>query len=429
VDSPSPGPESRIASWFCRGVIATVLIGLVVAALSHDLDLLSASPSQRRFPTMNYNPLAVPGVKPPAAGADFAQVYTSATALRNGDSAYRPTNPAFVDHFGRPSGYPPLMNWLYVPFSLLRYWPALILHSVLSLLLLLGVTVFALRTAGLQRHAPAVLLAQTCLYLLTPVGMTHLERGQFDLWVAATIVLCFACSYAPRGVLPLAVVTGLLGALKWTAAPFLGFFSALGFLLSSGRRRWAFAAIPLLMWLATIVFWKSVHEYWVTIRIYELNARPFGLTMQHFLPRTAAKLVPAAMTLALAVLAGLKARSPDARADLLVDIGAPFALALTNVGICFGTLSYEYHTVTTLGMLPVLVVWTERAIRVPAKIKALTCLSYAVFLAVVFRTFELIVAPTPKVMTGVYMAFAALFCGVCVWIVRRNDLKSRLGRS
>jgi len=360
------------------------------------------------------------------AGADFAQVYTSALALRYGESAYNPKTAEFRDRFQRPSGYPPLMNWLYLPLAFLSYEQALLVHTAFSLALLFGVSVLVLYQAKLARYAALVVAAQAALLLLTPIGATHLERGQFDLLVAAGAAVCFACSYAPKRALPaLSLFAGFLAALKWTSGAFLGCFSALGFLTSSGLRRWAFFAIPPLALLGTLVFWNAVGEYWLTIQVYELEASPFGLTLQHFLPRMATKLTPVAITLAVIAAIWLKGRTPWERSHLLGVAGAPFALALTNVGICFGTLSYEYHTVTTLGMLPGLAVWIARA-PVAYRVKWWTAAAYATFLAVAFRTLDPVLTLTPAQMSGVYVLFAGGFLAVSLFLVCIRPLEANL---
>jgi Glycosyltransferase family 87 len=239
------GSEARMVRRFFLALIGATFVGLVLAALTQQLVLMRGSAAGQPYPMTIYTPMAVPGMSSDggaseAAGADFAQVYTSALALRGGQSAYRPTSPEFRDRFGRPSGYPPLTNWVYVPLSFLSYRNALFAHTALSMLFLFGVTALVLYQAKLQHHVGYAVAAQAALVFLTPIGATHLERGQFDLLVAAGTVLCFACSFvAQKSLLPFALITGFVGALKWTGVVFFGCFSALGFLLSSGLRRWA----------------------------------------------------------------------------------------------------------------------------------------------------------------------------------------------
>ena len=78
-----------------------------------------------------------------------------------------------------PPGYPPPMNWLYLPLTYLSYVNALLVHTLVMPAALFAVSAFLLWKMQLQRHIAPVLLAQACLLLLTPIGFTHLERGQF----------------------------------------------------------------------------------------------------------------------------------------------------------------------------------------------------------------------------------------------------------
>ena len=398
---------NRIVLAFCRGLILAVIAGLMTAAVTHDFELLRASPNKTgAYPVMIYGTYTMPGIG--VAGADFADIYMSAKALHHGESAYRASTAAFADPFGRPKNYPPLMYWFYVPLSQLAFWPALIVHTVFSLLAVFGASAFVLWQAGYRRHIAYVLLAQASLFFLTPIGVTHFERGQFDLLVAAIVALCFACSFVKRKLLVLAVATGIAGALKWTSLPFVFCFAAFGFLLSSGRRRWAFFLLPSTTLLATVVFWNSLREYWASIRYFDVDATPFGVTLRHFLPGIQVKLAPVVLTLALCLLVWLRARSASERYVLFVNTSAPMALVLTNLAVCFPAVSYEYHTVTTLGMLPCLVVWTLKA-GVPNSLKAVTCALYGIFLVVAYRILDQFTVLSPLQMTQVYVLFIALF--------------------
>ena len=318
----------HVASRFCKGLIAAALASLVIAAVIHDLELLRAAPVKTgAYPQMIYLEYAMPGYN--VAGADFADIYNSANALRHHESAYRPTSAEFADPFQRPKNYPSLMYWLYVPLTLVSFWPALVVHEVASLLAVFGAAAFALWKARLKRYVGLVLFAQASLYFLTPVGVTHFERGQFDLLVAAMFTLCFACSFVDQNVLLLAALTGVAGALKWTSIPFLACFAGFGFLLSTGRRRIAFFVLPLLTLLSTVVFWNGLKEYWQSIRYFDLDTPPYGVTLRHYLSPLVSKLVPVAVALTLAIIALIKHRSTAARSQLLMSAGAPLALVLT----------------------------------------------------------------------------------------------------
>jgi hypothetical protein len=411
---------TSIARVFCFGVLGLVLVALVFATVEYEFRLLLTSQVPAPYPQSIYTLMAVPGTSPVAgssgaAGADFGQVYLSALALRHGESAYHPTSPQFVDRNGQLPNYPPLMYWLCLPLSRLPYYVALLVHTGLSLLALFGATVFVLMRRALKRHVGGVLLVQASLYFLTPIGFTHFERGQFDLLVATSFLLCFACVFAARKPFGLAALSGFLGALKWTAIPFLGCFAVLGFSLASRPRRWVFVAILAVAALGTGLFWRGVLEYWTSLRFYELNSSPCGLTLQNILPRFWTKLAPILATASVAIFALIRFPTAD-RPRILRAISAPFALALVNFAICFGTCSYEYHTVATLGMVPALIVWLEAAPELPAQTKVATSAAFGLFLIVAFRLFGL-TALGHVTMTGIYLALALFFLGVCAYTI------------
>lgn len=407
----------------CLSVTIVVLTSLVTATVSHEWEVLRTSRIGQAYPPLLYGLMPSPGTSPEreapgAAGGDFSQVYTSALALRHGESAYFPTTPEFADRFGRPSGYPPLMNWVYVPLSYLPYYDALLVHNGLSLLGLFAVTALILMKMGLRVHVPGVVIAQSSLYFLTPIGFTHLERGQFDLFVAVAAALTVACVFVKSGALGLAMTAGFLGTLKWTSVAFLGCFSVLGFALAPRARRWSFVVVPALMVVGTAVFWRGVVEYWASIEVFEINARPRGISFTHFLPRPVAKVLPVIVTLLVGVPALWVARSSEAQRErLLFAVSAPFSVLLMNLATCYGTISYEYHTVALLGIWPGLVVWVEREPLVDRRLKLVTCVTFGALLCVAFRTFHYSTEFDSKAMTQAYAAFSVAFFGVCAYIV------------
>jgi hypothetical protein len=370
-----------------------------------------------------YGLMPAPGTSPiasspGAAGADFSQVYTSALALRNGQSAYHPTNRPFRDRYGRHPNYPPLTNWLYVPVSKLPYYQALLVHSGLSLLVFLGTTALLLSQAGLFPHFWRVVLVTMSLYFLTPIGLTHIERGQFDLYVATSFVACLACVVGGPGRLRWAVAAGLLGALKWTAAPFLGCFAAAGWLVSRRAARWVWPVIPLVLAVATALFWREVREYLDSLQHYELGETPNGVSLQLILPRFWARAAPVLLTLAVSIAMLGFIRSGRERYRIFVSISLPFALALANLALSFGTLSFEYRTVSLLGLIPPLVVWVESEPWVSIRSKGFTCAAFGLFLVLTFRVFGFSEETVTCVdITRLYAGFALLFFGQCLGLL------------
>jgi hypothetical protein len=418
----------QLVVWFCRGIVAVVLLSLVFATLRGELQVLRTSIIPPAYPPVLYLLMPSPGTSPVegapgAAGGDFSQVYTSALALRHGESAYFPKTPAFADRFGRPAGYPPLMNWLGVPLTLLPYHAALLVHVVASLALLFATTAFILWQMGSGQHILRALLVEASLYFLTPIGFTHLERGQFDLIVASASALAVASIFLPRHGLGCSLASGFMGALKWTSVPFLGCFSALAILLGSGRKRWWSVGLLAIMALGTLAFWRELAEYWQSIRVFEVDAKPRGLTLQHYLPRPLARLLPALVAGAIGGLALRRARTPARREALLFALSAPVSILLMALAACYAATSYEYHSVALLGAVPGLIVWLEKDGMVPVWIKATVTFGFALFLCVAFRTFQVELPPfDSNWMTRNYAAFSVLMLMLCNAIIVRASL-------
>jgi len=409
----------------CYGVTLCVFLGLASATVRREYDLLREGTEGKLYPSTIYFVLPIPkgareqNMLPGATGADFSQVYTSARALRNGESAYLKPNGKSTDVFGRPAGYPPLMNWIYTPITTHPYLEALLFHTAFWAAALVLVSGYFLARMGLQRHWFPLTAVMGSLYCLTPIGYTHLERGQFDLVVATAAVLAMMCVVLPRNHFIMASIAGLLGALKWTAVSYLGCFAALGFLVSPNRRRVTFMLIPLMMAAGTFSFWQGVMEYWPTIQKYEINADPGGITFEWFLPRTIVKAIPVLLTLIVAGLIWLRGRSVTERRQLLLAVAAPYSVALLCVATCFGTLSYEYHTVAMLGVMPGFVVWLERAPIVRERMRLAAALGFAVFLPYAFRVFGFGDLYDPQTMTKLYATLALYMLTVCSVIILR----------
>jgi hypothetical protein len=215
----------------------------------------------------------------------------------------------------------------------------------------------------------------------------------------------------------MAGLSGFITALKWTAAPFLACFSAVGVLLCSRRKRAMFLLIPLVWLLATAIYFRELPEYWATVRIYDLNAQPWGLTLRHFLSPLMTKVAPFGVTAFIGGLAFMARPSKEDRLRTLVSISVPFALAIMTLAVCFVTLSYEYHTVTMLGMLPGYVIWVERARFVSQATKTLVGLVYGVLLVVGFRIFGLRELLDARDMTAAYATATLVFMCISTYII------------
>lgn len=423
---------TRLARRFSLTLVGVVLAVLALATVWRDWQVVVRSAYDAPYLWPVYSGLPVPGTaltpnSPGTTGADFAQVYTAALALDHGESAYRPTTPAYADHWRRPPAYPPLTNWLYVPLSRQPFYVALVVHELGTIFLLLGGAALVLWGAGLARHIWHVVLAMAGLLFLTPIGVTHIERGQFDILVAAALMFAVSMAYLPRFPAVLGVAAGLLGALKWTSLPGLGGFTGMAFLCGPRARRWTYVVVPVVLAVATFSFWSGVQEYRQVVFGYEVNRAPEGVTLRYFLPLLPAKgLAPAVVALLLLLLyvAGPSAAS---RGRLFAALSLPYALLLTTLSVVFGTISYEYRAVTLLGMMPPLVMWLVQETQAGTRVKAVTAGVFAVFLIIAFRLVCPLTLVNAQAMTAVYAGAALAFFGICLYLLATHP-ESRFQR-
>ena len=133
------------------------------------------------------------------------------------------------------------------------------------------------------------------------------------------------------------------------------------------------------------------------------------------MPRIWTKLAPILATASVALFVLVRFPAIE-RPRILTAISAPFALSLTNLSICFGTISYEYHTVATLGMVPALIIWLEAETEVPARAKIATAAAFGLFLIVAFRLFSL-TALGYVTMSWIYLVLALFFLCVCAYTI------------
>jgi hypothetical protein len=321
-------------------------------------------------------------------GADFSQVYLSAMSLRNGDSQYNPSNVNFKVLFVRKPNYPPLTNWLYTPLTFLDYHVALIVHNFLSLGIFLILALIILKKFKLQTYSIKFLAFFLLLYFYTPLGFSHFERGQFDLWLSSAYLLIFTCVFIEKNTFIASLAAGFFAALKWSSAPFIGTISLLGWSCSNSKKKWIFLIPPAVMLLSALLFYKQVQEYWPSLQRYEFQAMPLGISFMYFLPRSLAKMVQISSCILVIVLSVSLHRGPEQRSDLLKYISFPFALTMFIQGMCYGSISYEYRIVAITGLVPGFFIWLTQVQDIPEILKVAVAAFFAIFIIIAFRVFH-----------------------------------------
>jgi hypothetical protein len=404
-----------------RGLCMAVLLAYVIAGAANYWTLLRETRlAFSFFPRPYYSFMVVPveGEKRGALGADFSQVYYAASALRAGDSAYQPLNPAFRDRFGRRPNYPPLVNALYVPLSFLPYRDALMVHVVGIQALLAGLTLLVLAKLGHRPRAPLAILTNLMLVALTAVGFAQLERGQFDLVVAASYLLMLGALYAGRAATGFAVAAACLGALKWTSAPFLLAFSLLALVASpSWRRKITFWIVPLVLVASALIFAGDLPAYWISLHHWEQEMKPTEISLEQFLPGIVVKGLPVLCTLGFALLCWLRGRLRGDGEKALQAAAVPFALGLGVMLLWVPRMAYEYRVASLLGLLPILMVWLDRGL-VPLRLRQATALLFGLYCLFAFRVFDLLGIAVPSAqMLFYYVPTAFAFLGLAVHIL------------
>ncbi len=422
--------QTKLINIFLFISCCAVLAGIFLNDLNIKITLLTTGQT-RQYPNQQpyYGILPVPGTASPesygALGADFAQVYFSALAIRHHDNEYTPRNPAYADPLGRRPNYPPLTNRLLIPLTLTNYSTALLIHNAASFILCAGLSAIVLAAFNLGAHIWKIWLLDILFYLYTPLGFAHFERGQFDLLTASAYLLIFSAVFSKRLRVLTCTGSGFLASLKWSSFPFMGTFCAIFLAASNRKTRWI-AVLPLLIiTLSIIIFPTEIKQYWPSLRRYEIMARPTGVTFMYLMPKLAAKsmqVISAALVMGL--LLARTSKNPTLRADIFRAISLPFAMTMFIQGMCFGTISYEYRIVSMLGLIPGVLLWINQVNQINLHLKRLVTALVTIFMITAFRVFHFFIWQLPaweaSGMTIIYLCFSLLFLAISIIILIKN---------
>ena len=119
------------------------------------------------------------------------------------------------------------------------------------------------------------------LLVLTPIGLSFIERGQFDLYVAASYVVVFTALYKPH--VSLLVAAGVLAAIKWTALPFLLILSVRILAGTDLRLPWRILIGPAVV-LASVLVTLDGARSLQALASWELGGAPRGLAFGRLMP-------------------------------------------------------------------------------------------------------------------------------------------------
>jgi len=385
----------------CSALLATVLLGAILPLANPLTQGIS------RLPQPYYGVAIVEGTDG-ACGLDFAQLYFPARAWLHGENPYRPESPQFRDPAGRVAGYSPFSLLVSAPASSLGFRGALIAHLLLQLALFAIVAGAFLRCVGLGTLLWPFLGVCLLLLLLTPAGLSFLERGQCDLFVAASFTLLFYALWAssPRAAAAAGLASGVVAGMKWTALPLLGAVSGVACVLQ--RRWWALAVlagfgVTLLAMPSFLAEFAGIMRYWESQPPDGISADRLWLLMGA--PMGTSKLAFVAAGLA-AGAAMLRLKPHPCTPDSFRAVFFPYALGLAVLALGVGSIVFEYRVVSLLGVAAPLLAWFEetRANRRP--VDAVIAWSFAGYLLLSLRAW-----PFHVIRPG-FMAVVHLGCAV-----------------
>jgi hypothetical protein len=406
TDEPAEVGRRRNIAHLPQVVAMVVCLALLLSLGLGITTLLTAGDPQRLFPQPFYGLMPVP--KRGSTGGDFSQIYFGALRLRQqGVSPYERPSP---DPFDRPPGYPMLTYWLAVPLTLLPYDRGLLAHMAGQCIVFAAATIAALGLTGCFRSWSAVFATVVPLLVLTPIGLTFIERGQFDLYVAASYVLVFTALFEPH--LSLLAASGVLAAIKLTALPFLLILSVAIMAGADRPPRWRVLIAPAVVVASILVAPDAVRSL-RAMASWELEQGIHGMTFVRLMPFWLAKALPLlTVLLAAAWLRGWS--EPSDRKRRLLVASFPLAAALAIQGGAQGSVSYEYRAVALLGLVPALAIWL-RGGDPPGPLAVLAGVGFAMFLPVAFRAHNLVRMVSATSMTAIHLGASLYFLGLTLW--------------
>jgi hypothetical protein len=378
----------RIATRTFQGLIAIMVVAFAAPLFLHYTGFAPA----KKFPGHPYPKIEkyqlrlTPG-QGVNHGIDFSQIWLSAQKLSAGQKVYYPVEKTTWRREWS-STYHPLIHWLYIPVGKLPFQTGLILHNLFGIALMLGCSALALRQAGCLAAFPSTAAVILSAMYLTPTGLLHVERGQMDTYVAASMLSMVA--FFASGGRGWAIATGILSTLKVQAWVFVGFYALVAAPLFGLRDKniwW----VPATIAAVSLVFGGQIFE-WVPSFLYVAdNVSTHGAPFIRVIPRLAAFTLPLAtsVVVGLACFLGLRgaARLTDVetRHSLLMRISFPFAAAIAIQTVCGTTVTHDYRLVAFLGLMPALCVWCVRATEVSMWLRRATAVLYALALLVALR--------------------------------------------
>lgn len=381
------GPEN-LYKWCCYAIVAVALLPslIVFGFLRADVPLPGVVQEMRLSP---YYPLyfSLDGQR----GVDLYHTFIFAEAWSDGLSPYGPIPDRYFQNYqwDRTPVHPPFTYFVYRMLVPLGFPAVRTIHTVAKLAIFFLSAAAVLWLFRAERVLLPTLLAIICCIFLSPTGLSELERGQAELFIAAAFMLVFAAVFRDR-VLWL-ILAGIAASLKISSLLFLGPFVFLAFVVN--RERFGRMTIVIaVVFSLLLLFFPFLFGFIRSIIVGDLlvggagrDQYPAGVSFTLFLPFYIGKSIIIASTMFfLGVFLSIRGR--EQRTGAFLRASFPLAVVLILQAIGFRTLSWEYKSVEILALLPGLYLWLKEA-RVSLWYQRVVAFSYGVLLMVVSHLF------------------------------------------
>ena len=316
--------------------------------------------AQLLFPSPRYAPERLPStpvtMQYQAAnrlGADFTPIYFPAQEISQLDNAY---NYLSLDPLKRPSRYAPLLlvlcsktlcklDYGYAPFG----------NILLQLLLFFLILYFVFRSLGIKRYFLSVFLFTEFILLLTPVGLSWFERGQFSLYVAISYLLLLLGLTRNNAIL--IILSAGFAFIKWTSLPCIFVILAVYIMTSRNKKELQhnllmaslFGFVMILLLLPLI---RENISFIYGLIDQETSRSPHGLSLVFYLPYAIVKALPFALVPIGFMIAKIN------KSDYIGLF--PFFAGAAVILLLYPTEALDYSVPTLLGFVPLLIFWAKR---------------------------------------------------------------------
>jgi hypothetical protein len=288
-------------------------------------------------------------------GEDFAQIYFPAQDISSLENAYDQRKT--LEPWHAASRMAPLIHFICaisickLSYGYAAFWQLIIQILVFFLALYMA---FKMLDSG-QYFLPFLLFANLCLFL-TPAGLSWFERGQFSLYVGSSYLLLLLGLL--RKNLVWILFSALLAFIKWTSLPLIFVILSVYILNSKNLRELQYSLLVAILY--AFVFALLLLPFMNTSLIFinglvsqELSVRTDGLTLATYLPRYLVKALP----FLLIIMGYVNARINKNHFMNLITFFGGSAIVL----LLYPTLAYEYSVPTLLGLVPCLILWTQKS--------------------------------------------------------------------